>query len=168
MELFLPSLIILVLLGFFIFLILPRTGSMVLSVICLIALIAAGFHHFNMFYSEYTLSTWQYSLAAYAPWVVLGVSFVFIISAIMYMFADSDTKAMVPDVVKAPIEQIQGAVENAAAIMPSAASATNAVTGYINRALNTNAQGQGQGQEQRQNRNRNSPVLPGGFKASEY
>jgi hypothetical protein len=74
---------------------------------------------------------------------------------------------MVPDVVKAPIEQIQGAVENAAAIMPSAASATNAVTGYINRALNTNAQGQGQGQ-QGQGRNRNSPVLPGGFKASEY
>jgi hypothetical protein len=140
---------------------------MVLSVICLIALIAAGFHHFNMFYSEYTLSTWQYSLAAYAPWVVLGVSFVFIISAVMYMFADSETKAMVPDVVKAPIEQIQGAVENAAAIMPSAASATNAVTGYINRALNTNAQGQGQGQ-QGQGRNRNSPVLPGGFKASEY
>lgn len=167
MELFLPSLIIFVLVGFFIFLVLPRTGSMVLAVICLIALIAAGFNHFNMFYSEYKLSTWQYSLAAYAPWVVLGVSFVFIISAVMYMFADSETKAMVPDVVKAPIEQIQGAVENAAAIMPSAATATNAVTGYINRALNTNQQGQGQGQ-QGQGRNRNSPVLPGGFKASEY
>jgi hypothetical protein len=50
--------------------------------------------------------------------------------------------------------------------MPSAASATNAVTGYINRAVNTNQQGQKQGQGQ--NRNRNSPVLPGGLKASEY
>jgi len=166
MELFLPSLIVFVLLGFFIFLILPRTGSMVLAIICLIALIAAGFHHFNMFYSEYTLSTWQNNLVAYAPWVVLGVSFVFIISAVMYMFADSDTKAMIPDVIKSPIEQIQEGVENAAAIMPSAASATNAVTGYINRAVNTNQQGQKQGQGQ--NRNRNSPVLPGGLKASEY
>jgi hypothetical protein len=73
---------------------------------------------------------------------------------------------MIPDVVKAPIEQIQEGVENAAAIMPSAASATNAVTGYINRAVNTNQQGQKQGQGQ--NRNRNSPVLPGGLKASEY
>jgi hypothetical protein len=139
---------------------------MVLAIICLIALIAAGFHHFNMFYSEYTLSTWQNNLVAYAPWVVLGVSFVFIISAVMYMFADSDTKAMIPDVIKSPIEQIQEGVENAAAIMPSAASATNAVTGYINRAVNTNQQGQKQGQGQ--NRNRNSPVLPGGLKASEY
>lgn len=164
MELFLPSLIIFVLVGFFIFLVLPRTGSIVLAVICLIALIAAGFNHFNMFYSEYTLSTWQYNLVAYAPWVVLGVSFVFIISAVMYMFADSDTKAMIPDAIKSPIEQIQQGVENAAAIMPSAASATNPVTGYINRAVNTNQQGQGQGQ----GRNRNSPVLPGGFKASEY
>jgi hypothetical protein len=84
----------------------------------------------------------------------------------MYMFADSDTKAMIPDVIKSPIEQIQEGVENAAAIMPSAASATNAVTGYINRAVNTNQQGQKQGQGQ--NRNRNSPVLPGGLKASEY
>ena len=40
-----------------------------------------------MFYSEYYLSTWQNGLAAYAPFVILGLAILFIIGAIFYMFS---------------------------------------------------------------------------------
>jgi uncharacterized membrane protein len=174
MELFVPGLIIIVLLAFFIFLVLPRMGSLVLAVVCLIALIAAGINHYSMFYSEYTLSTWQYGLAAYTPWVVLAVSFVFIISAIMFMVGGPDTKAKIMNAVSTPMEAIQEAVANSAAAMPSAASATNAVTATLNRVINTNVSAPvpapvptGPFNTNRKN-NAKSPNIPGlGFKASD-
>ena len=173
MELFVPGLIILVLMAFFVFLILPRMGAMVLAIVCLIALIAAGINHYTMFYSEYSLSTWQYGLAAYTPWIVLGVSFVFIISAIMFMIGSPETKSKMMNAVSTPMEAIQEAVANSAAAMPSAASATNAVTATLNRAINSNvsapapAPASAFGNANKKN-NAKSPNIPGlGFKASD-
>lgn len=169
-----PGLIIIVLLAFFIFLVLPRMGAMVLAIVCLIALIAAGINHYSMFYSEYSLSTWQYGLAAYTPWVVLGVSFVFIISAIMFMFGSPETKAQIMNAAATPMETIQEAVANSAAVMPSASSATNVVTATLNRAINSNvSSSSGAGAAptsvfgNAKKNNVKSPNLPGlGFKAS--
>ena len=153
--------------------VLPRMGPMVLAVVALIALIAAGVHHYSLFASEYTLSTWQYSLAAYTPWIVLGVSFVFIISAIMFMIGGSETRASMLNAVSTPMETIQEAVVSSSTNMPTAASATNAVTAGLNRALNavpglasgpsnaTNATANA-------NRNKKTPNIPGlGFAASQ-
>lgn len=146
-------------------------GAMVLAVVCLLALIAAGINHYSMFYSEYALSTWQYGLAAYTPWVVLAVSFVFIISAIMFMFSSPESKATVMNAVATPMETIQEAVANSAAVMPSAASATNPITATLNRAINSNASAGAApasvfGNANKKN-NAKSPNLPGlGFKAS--
>ncbi len=169
MEIFLPSLIILVLLAFFIFLVLPRTGPMVLAVVCLIALIAAGMNHYTMFYSEYALSTWQYSLAAYTPWVILGFAFIFVISAAMFMFSGGDVKGAM-NAVTTPMESIQEAVANSAAAMPSAASATNVVTATLNRAMNApagNSSASNFGFGTNKKNNAKSPVIPGlGFPAS--
>jgi len=173
MELFVPGLIIIVLLAFFIFLVLPRMGSLVLAVVCLIALIAAGVNHYSMFSSEYSLSTWQYGLAAYTPWVVLGVSFVFIISALMFMVGSPETKAQMMNAATTPMEAIQEAVANSAAAMPSAASATNAVTATLNRAINANVSAPAPAAapaatfNTNKKNNAKSPTIPGlGFKAS--
>ena len=161
-----PGLIIIVLLAFFIFLVLPRMGAMVLAIVCLIALIAAGVNHYSMFSSEYSLSTWQYGLAAYTPWVVLGVSFVFIISALMFMVGSPETKAQMMNAASTPMEAIQEAVANSAAAMPPAATATNAVTATLNRAINSNPSAPVFGNANKKN-NAKSPNLPGlGFKAS--
>jgi hypothetical protein len=174
MELFVPGLIIIVLLAFFIFLILPRMGSLVLAVVCLIALIAAGINHYSMFYSEYSLSTWQYGLAAYTPWVVLGVSFVFIISAIMFMVSSPEAKASAMNAISTPMEAIQEAVANSAAAMPSAASATNPITATLNRAINSNISAPAASSfgvpavNANKKNNPKSPNIPGlGFKASD-
>lgn len=147
-----PGLIILIIAGFYVFLVLPRMGPMVLGVISLIALIAAGVHHYAMFYTEYKLSTWQYALAAYTPWVVLGFALIAMISAILFMFSSPETKAKVMNTVSTPMEAIQEAVGNSYAAMPSASSATNLVTSSINTAMRNNTK---------------SPSLPGlGYSAS--
>lgn len=122
--------------AFFAFIVIPRIGAPILAGVSLLALIAAGVHHYKMFYSEYYLSTWQNGLAAYAPFVILGLAILFIIGAIFYMFSGGETKAALANAVTAPIEAIQEAVSNSAAIMPSANSATNALTQALNKGIN--------------------------------
>ena len=135
MELFIPGLIVLLVSAFFAFMVVPRMGSMILFITCLLALIAAGIHHYALFSNEYRLSTWQYALASYGPMIVLALAIMFIIAALMAVF----TGGSISDVVATPAAVIQTAATNAVAVLPSANSATNAVTASINRALNTNA-----------------------------
>ena len=48
MELFLPSLFVVVIAALLAFVIIPRMGSMILAITSLIALILAGYHHYNL------------------------------------------------------------------------------------------------------------------------
>jgi hypothetical protein len=176
MELFVPGLIVLLVSAFFIFLILPRMGSMVLAIASLVALIAVGVHHYSQFYSEYRLSTWQNTLTAYAPWVTLGFALIAMVSSIIFFVSGEETRGKIANAVSTPMEAIQDKVAEAAAAMPSAASATNAVTAGINNIIKntttTNASAQQpQAQAQQPNARRNntvkSPNIPGaGFSAS--
>ena len=170
MEIFVPGLIILIIAGFYVFLVLPKMGPMVLAVISLVALIAAGIHHYAMFYTEYKLSTWQYGIAAYTPWVILGFALITMISAILFMFTGGSTaKAM--NSVSTPMEAIQEAVSNSVAIMPPANTATNPVTAAINTVVNNVSMmpgpGTGPAQAPQKNNSAKSPVVPGlGYSAS--
>ena len=139
MELFLPSLIILVLVALFSFFVVPRMGATILVVVSILALIAAGVHHYAMFSSEYALSTWQLGLQANAAWVVLGFALVFVLAALFYMFGSPSQAAAVAT----PLKSLQVAAEASVAAMPTAASATNAVTAALNRGLNAIAPGSG-------------------------
>ena len=156
--------------------VLPRMGPMVLAVVALLALIAAGVHHYSLFASEYTLSTWQYALAAYTPWIVLALSFVFIISAIMFIVGGPEARASMMNSVSTPMESIQEAVSNSVTNMPTAASATNVVTAGLNRAINSvpalaapaPAPASGPTNTTNANRNKKTPNIPGlGFAASQ-
>ena len=133
MELFLPSLIVLVLSAFFAFFVIPRTGVMILAVVCLLALLAAGIHHYSTFYSEYQLSTWQNGLQENAIFIILGFALLFIVGAITFMFQGPSSANVSSE--ETPMETLQNAVANAATNMPSANSATNAVTSAINSGL---------------------------------
>lgn len=161
--------------AFFIFLILPRMGSMVLAIASLLALIAVGVHHYSQFYSEYRLSTWQNSLAAYAPWVTLGFALIAMISSIIFFVSGEETRGKIVNAVSTPMEAIQDKVAEAAAAMPSAASATNAVTAGINNIINKATTTNGSAAQQkpqaqpnvRRNNTVKSPNIPGaGFSAS--
>jgi hypothetical protein len=175
MELFVPGLIVLLVSAFFIFLILPRMGSMVLAIASLVALIAVGVHHYSQFYTEYRLSTWQNTLTAYAPWVTLGFALIVMVSSIIFFVSGEETRGKIANAVSTPMEAIQDKVAEAAAVMPSAASATNAVTAGINNIIKnattaTNSSAQQQQQQPnaaRRNNTVKSPNIPGaGFSAS--
>jgi hypothetical protein len=172
MELFVPGLIVLLVSAFFIFLILPRMGSMVLAIASLAALIAVGIHHYSQFYTEYRLSTWQNTLTAYAPWVTLGFALIVMVSSIIFMVSGEETRGKIANAVSTPMEAIQDKVAEAAAIMPSAATATNSVTAGINNIIKnvTTPNGSAQPQAQtnvRRNNTVKSPNIPGaGFSAS--
>jgi hypothetical protein len=165
MELFLPGLIIFVLLGIFIFLVLPRMGPLVLGIVSLIALIAAGVHHYHLFSSEYTLSTWQYTLSAYTPWVVLGFALIFVITSATYFMSGADTKAAMLNTVATPIQVVEEVVSNSLESLPTAASATNPVTAAINRSI---VPGQARPLNVFNNGSKRTPPLAGlGYSASQ-
>ena len=173
MELFLPGLLVLVIAALFAFLVVPRTGPMILAVVSLLALIGAGIHHYSLFSSEYALSTWQYGLASYAPWVVLGLALLFIIGAVSFIFSGSETKSKVMNSILTPMQQIQTTVQESVQAMPPAATATNAVTGAFNRGIAAMTQPQVAPPPAPSNQNRRpnqgpSPLIPGlGFPASQ-
>jgi hypothetical protein len=129
MELFLPGLFVLLISSFFIFLVVPRIGTVTLGIISVVTLMAVIHHHSSLFKEEYRLSTWQVQLGSYAPFVVLGLAVVAVLGVAVNMFTGNGT-------VKAPVEILQTSVQNAMASMPSASSATNMVTSNINKVMN--------------------------------
>jgi hypothetical protein len=129
MELVLPSLIILLLSAFFIFMVLPRTGPLILAVVSVLALVGAGIQHYSMFSAEYRFSTWQNTMTAYAPFVVLGLALITILAAAVSAFYGNVVSTV------APIDVVSNAISNMKNTLPSASSATNMVTAGINKGL---------------------------------
>lgn len=156
MELFLPGVIVLLLAAFFIFLIIPRFGSTILVGASVLALMMGLYNHISMFGSEYRLSTWQMGLAASAPWFVLFLSFLFVIGAIRNIFSGSSNSPSIAD-------QIINSVSTSVSNMPSAKSATNPLTAFVNTAIeNTKSI-----LSPANNSRNKSPIIPGlGYKSS--
>jgi hypothetical protein len=153
MELFLPGVIVVLLAAFFIFLIIPRFGSTILVGASVLALCVAVYNHVNLFGSEYRLSTWQSGLAASAPWIVLFLSFLFVIGALQHIFSGSSSGPSIAD-------QISNSVSTSISNMPSAKSATNPLTSLVNTAIEST--------KSVLNTSKNkSPIIPGlGYKSS--
>jgi hypothetical protein len=132
MELFLPGLLILVFTGLFCFLVLPKLGTVVLSVVCGVTLVAVMYHHYSVFGTEYRMSTWQNSLANYTPLLVLALAILVVIGVAISLF----TGKSVTETFKAPVELLQSGITASMQAMPSASSATNPITSAINTGLN--------------------------------
>jgi hypothetical protein len=62
MELFVPSILILLLAGILIFGIFPNVSPFLLAIITIILLVITGYHHQVLFAGEYAQSTWQNSV----------------------------------------------------------------------------------------------------------
>jgi len=132
MELFLPGLFVLLVSAIFVFLVVPRIGTVILGVVSILTLVAVILHHSYMFNSEYRLSTWQNALGAYAPFVVLGAAILAILTVAISMITGTSSA----DIIKAPVEILQSSVQSAVSSMPSASSATNSMTSNINKLIN--------------------------------
>ncbi len=79
MELFIPSILIVLLSAILIFAVFPNTPPVFLASIAIAILIAAGYHHHMIFKDEYAMSTWQDSIYTAATPFFVAVLVIFMI-----------------------------------------------------------------------------------------
>ena len=130
MELFIPSILALVIAAAIVMFVLPRLSSVVLGSLALVFVIMAAYQHYNFFYTEYRQSTWQMPLVEYAPYLLLGGLVLFLIF-FSINFVGTNTTAQAA----APLVAMNAAVNRVANQAPTVAGVTNAVTNAANNAL---------------------------------
>ena len=120
MQLFFPSVILVLLAFLIIFLVMPTLSPLVIVSISAVLLVAGTYNHFVTFWNEYQQSTWQNNLKLFAPGIFISVLLVYIFVVINSFF----TGGSVPVPTLPTIE------------LPPAESATNPVTAAINSTMN--------------------------------
>jgi hypothetical protein len=130
MELFIPSILALIIAAAIVMFVLPRLSSVILGSLALVFVIIAAYQHYNFFYTEYRESTWQVPLLQYAPYLLLGGLVIFLIF-FSINFIGTGTNAQAA----APLVAMNAAVERVANQAPTVAGVTNAVTNAANTAL---------------------------------
>jgi len=120
MQLFFPSVFLVLIAFLIIFLIMPNFSPLVIVSISAILLVAGTYNHFVTFWNEYQQSTWQNNLKLFAPGIFIAVLLVYIFVVINSFFTGGSV----------PVPTLP-AVE-----LPSAESATNPVTAAINSTMN--------------------------------
>ncbi len=127
MELFIPSVLILLLAAAIIFFVLPRFGAATLAIISVGLLVFGVYQHINSFGTEYRLSALQLGLMSYAPYIMVGGLLLVIGFYLVSIspFGKSNAGTTAPNMPELP----------SVAEMPNANTATNAVTAGVNNAL---------------------------------
>ncbi len=89
MELFIPSILVLVLAAVIIFLVLPKMSPYLLGGMALILLVVGIVQHYQTFPYEYSASNIQHMIGEYSSFVILGVLIVGLLVVIGGMFGMS-------------------------------------------------------------------------------
>ena len=121
MELFLPSVIVLLIAAAVVFFLLPQFGPATLAIVSAVLLALGLYQHYNTFGTEYRFSTWQF--VSFSPYFLIGGLLIVIAIFLLYT---------IPVAGAAPSVEMP-----TVANMPSPNTSTNVVTGMINRTLNT-------------------------------
>ena len=118
MELFLPSVLVIILAALVIMIIIPNFSPLIIVIVSAILLTASTYQHFQFFWNEYQQSTWQTTLKVFAPGLI-------IVAVFLYIFTVGGSFIMGGTVPKMPEMEL-----------PPASTATNAVTSAINNSMN--------------------------------
>lgn len=124
MELFIPSVLLLLLAAAVVFFVLPRFGAPTLAIVSVALLVYGIYQHMNAFGSEYRLSTWQLGLVSYAPYIMVGGLLV-VIAFYLISISPLGAGSTAPNMPEMPTINE----------MPNAGSATNMLTAGVNNAL---------------------------------
>jgi hypothetical protein len=116
MELFIPSLLAILIAAGIVMFILPRLSPIILGILALVFLVLAAYSHYTFFGSEYQLSTWQLPLVNYAPYILIGGLVLFLIFFIVNFIGTGSTEAA------APIQKMNEAINRVANQIPAAAN----------------------------------------------
>ncbi len=128
MELFLPSLLIILLAAVVVFTVIPKFAPMTLTVIAIILLVLGVVHHYKLFKDEYRLSTWQTS-SFIAPALVIGTALFFILGYLLSYFGSGVPVPTLPNV--------PSVTDITSGLGSAASSVTTAVTNAANKAVST-------------------------------
>lgn len=96
MELFIPSLLAILLAAVIVMYLLPRLSPMILGALALVLLVLAAYNHYYFFGSEYQISTWQLPLIQYAPYIMIGGLVIFMLFFIFNFIGTGQTNAAAP------------------------------------------------------------------------
>jgi hypothetical protein len=159
MELFLPSILLLIIAAVIVMFVIPRLSPVILGSLALVFLLIAGYQHYKIFGTEYHQSTWQIPLLegawSYAPYILVGILILFLLFFVVNFIGTSSTEAA------APIQAMNQAIEKVMnTAPPSVAQAANTVKNTINRGAEALGLGAGQTNNRAINRppNSNRPV----------
>jgi len=114
MELFLPSVLVIIFAALVIMVVLPKLSPLVIVIVSAILLTLSTYQHFQLFWHEYRESTWQASLKIFAPGIIIAVVFLYIF-IMGGTFLTGKSNASMPSME-----------------LPSASTATNPLTSALN------------------------------------
>jgi hypothetical protein len=129
MELFIPSILAVILATVIIMFVLPRFSPVVLGVCALVLLVLAAWQHYTFFRLEYAQSTWQMPLLQYGPYVLMGGLVLFLLFFIVNFIGVGSAASA------APLQSMNAALERVTNQVPTVAAATNAVKVAANNAM---------------------------------
>ena len=123
MELFFPSVIVLLLSAAVVFFLLPKFGPATLAIVSAILLAMGLYQHYKTFGTEYRFSTWQ--LVSFSPYFLVGGLLIVLAIFFLYTIPVGGGNAAEAPAIEIPT----------IANMPSPNTSTNGVTEAINRSL---------------------------------
>jgi hypothetical protein len=136
MELFIPGLATLLIMGLITFLIVPRLGAPILAVLSILILIYAVYNHIQLFSYEYKYSTWQDRLKEYASFIIVGVLILGILLYLGFLFATKGPEALPAANVEAPTNVAEVAEAANEAVINVTKTIANTVTNTVNAVKN--------------------------------
>jgi len=86
MELFIPSLIVLVLSAIVLFLVLPKFSPYTLATVSFLFFVVGVYQHYSMFPYEYSRERLMLTVESYAPFIMLGATILAVTVGIMLAF----------------------------------------------------------------------------------
>jgi hypothetical protein len=136
MELFIPGLATLLIVGLIVFLVLPRLGAPVLAALSIVLLAYGVYNHIQLFSAEYRYSTWQEQFKFYGPFVLVGGLILAILMYIGFLFGTEGASALPASSV--PVANATEVVNSANnAVSNAVNTVTNTVSNAVNKVTNT-------------------------------
>ena len=100
MELFLPSLVIIIIAAFFIFLVIPRVSPFYIFLLCVFFLFTTIASHYSMFRDEYRLNSWRDQLRVLAPPILISIIVIGVLFSLSVFLPNKLTISGIIDKVK--------------------------------------------------------------------
>jgi len=95
MQLLLPTLLIIVLAGVFVFFVIPRVSPTIIFILAIIFLFIMVQAHYSMFGDEYRLNTWRDQLKVLATPILISIMVLGLLFATSQFIFKIDIKAMI-------------------------------------------------------------------------